>query len=76
MPLAAARMKRDPLRQARRKLHELFGLDAASCRLSEFIFLKDSFPPVERYFEDDLHLNHYSRRHALAFMAFSSGPPS
>ena len=65
---AAARMKRDPLRQARRKLHELFGLDAASCRLSEFIFLKDSFPPVERYFEDDLHLNHYSRRHALAFM--------
>jgi SpoVK/Ycf46/Vps4 family AAA+-type ATPase len=54
--------------QAGKLLKRTFGLDADSCRLCEFIFIKDSFGPVERYFEDAIEVHDFGNRRRLSVM--------
>ena len=52
--------------QARAELGRVFGLDAEAATFCEFVFLLQSFPRIERYFEDELEVYRYANRHLLA----------
>ncbi|MBR5882395.1 MAG: AAA family ATPase [Mailhella sp.] len=52
--------------QARAELGRVFGLDAEAATLCEFVFLLQSFPRIECYFEDVLEVFRYANRHLLA----------
>ena len=54
--------------QARAELGRVFGLDAEAATFCEFVFLLQSFPRIERYFEDELEVYRYANRHLLSHL--------
>jgi len=54
--------------RARTSLSHVFGLDADASALCEFVFLLQSFPRIERYFEDVLEVFRYANRHLLSHL--------
>jgi SpoVK/Ycf46/Vps4 family AAA+-type ATPase len=55
-------------RKARQGLKRTFGLREDACAICEFIFIKDEFSPIERYFEDSLGIFRFSSRKRFADM--------
>jgi SpoVK/Ycf46/Vps4 family AAA+-type ATPase len=53
---------------ARNKLQDVFGLKDEACALCEFVFIKDSFAAVERYFEDHLEIHKYGNKRLFSAM--------
>jgi len=65
----AARMKRPrSYVMAAQRLQDLFGLDQDSMELCEFLFINQTFEPVESYFEDNLQIMRFGGTDFLAHL--------
>jgi SpoVK/Ycf46/Vps4 family AAA+-type ATPase len=54
--------------RAWKQLHSTFGMRDEACALCEFVFINQSFSPVENYFENFLEIHKYGNRRLLAHM--------
>jgi SpoVK/Ycf46/Vps4 family AAA+-type ATPase len=60
--------------QAVRRLRRVFGVGAELARFCEFVFILQTFSPVEKYFEDSLEIHLLRSRHLPAAMLDISEP--